>query len=301
LKTSSATTGSAVSIVNAIGTGGFGGAIGIKIPCTVKATLARKEKTRSENLILKTATRDKHSLISNCVRHVEGYLSLRIPKEFAITIEIDSRIPVAVGLKSSSAVSTAVVSALMKLLSENTVSPKTVLELSCKASKISRASITGAYDDAVACLLGGLALTDNLRLRAIKHTRVPRKMGTIVLLGIPRFSRVYTSSIKRSFYSKFKKNGADAFALAWKGNYLGASLMNSLIQCSALDYSVEPITSAIIEGASCAGISGKGPSVFAMCNTMRTADRIESTWAEDSKRFRIIRTTVVQPKEKKLL
>src|SRR5579871_6893483 len=111
----SATTHSAISILNAIGTG-RGGAIGIDLKCKVTASLERKKKANEPSLVVKTKVFDKHALISKCVDYVLHYYSLKIEKDSKLVIEIASDIPTAVGLKSSSAVSTAVVQAVAKVL-----------------------------------------------------------------------------------------------------------------------------------------------------------------------------------------
>jgi shikimate kinase len=292
-------TNSAISIVNAIGTG-LGGAIGIDIPCRAKATLRSKQKEDRENLIVKTSTRDEHDLIPKCVSYVEHYLSLKPPKESGLLIEVESHIPVAVGLKSSSAISTAVVSAVAKLMGGKEIGAEVVLGLSCNGSKASGASITGAYDDAVSCLLGGMVLTDNRHFHVLKHTSVPSYLGAIAVVRVPRRMKIYTSSVRSESYSQFKKNAKDAFELAKQGNVIGAMMLNSLIQCSALGYSFDPIISAILEGATCAGVSGKGPAIAALCSTNKIAKQIESRWLEEAKNqleIDVIKTNVVQPKE----
>lgn len=290
-----AETHSAISIVNAIGTG-FGATIGISIPCKVEASLIPIEN--DEHIIVQTSAIDKHGLVTKCVDYVETYLSARAPKEYQLRINIDSKIPVAVGLKSSSAISTAVVSAIGKLLGKE-IDSETVLKLSCNASKDSHASITGAYDDAVSCLLGGLVLADNLHYRIIKHTNIPKDLGAIVLVRVPLRSKVYTSSIYKNAYSKFTKNSKVAFELAMKGDIRAAMLMNSLVQCSVLGYSFEPIIIALREGATCVGISGKGPALAALCTTNKIADRVEKDWRKmkDEPQFRIIKTTTFDARD----
>lgn len=289
---------SAISIVNAIGTG-YGATIGIDIPCTVEATLSPGGKG-----VISKAADDKHDLIPTCVNYVERFLRRGVPRDRALSIVVSSEIPPAVGLKSSSAVSVAVVSAVAKLLlaqegRKTAIDSKEILELSCNASKRSGASLTGAYDDAVSCLLGGLTLADNMNHRALSHTSVPKELGSIALVRIPSGSRVYTSTIKPGEYRRFKANLIEAFNLAERGNIQGAMMLNSLVQCSALDYPFDPIISAILEGATCAGVSGKGPAVAALCRTNKVASRIERTWNEkndDSVKF--IKTAVVEtPRE----
>jgi shikimate kinase len=292
------TTHSAISILNAIGTG-FGGAIGINIHCKITAKVSPRQENERP-VIVNSQERDDHIIIHTSVNLVKHYLNIKLPKQNKLIIKIDSEIPIAVGLKSSSAVSTGVVSAVSKLLSGRRMDAKDILRLSCKASKDSGVSITGAFDDAIASFLGGLVLTNNDRLLVLRHTRVPEDLGTIVVLRIPRKIRRYTSSLKREIYSRFKNNSMKAFELAKNGNISGAMILNSLIQCSALGYEFDHVFSAIEEGATCAGVTGKGPAIAAMCRTNKVAKQIEKRWREGAKNLHeidVIKTKVTEPRE----
>ena len=98
-------------------------------------------------------------------------------------------------------------------------------------------------------------------------------------------------------YSNFKESLKEALELAKHEDILGAMMMNSLVQCSALGYSFEPVLFAMEEGASCAGITGKGPAIAALCSTNRIADQIEKRWKQFEGNATLIRTRVVQPRE----
>lgn len=294
-------TNSSTSILNAIGTG-FGGAIGLNLQCHVKASLLSKDSRDENSIVVKNGSEDKHGLIPKCVSYVERFLSKKVPIENKLSIEIDSDIPLAVGLKSSSAVSTGVVKSVARLLSGSDISARRILQLSCNASKASGASKTGAFDDAICCLLGGLAITDNRNFRVLRHEVVPKELGDIAIVRIPAGPPVFTSSIEKRAYSPFKKNSLTALDLAIRNEIMGAMLMNSLVQCATLGYSSYPITSAMEEGATCAGISGKGPAVVALCSNGKIARRIERKWlieANASGKLIKIRNAkvVVQPKE----
>ncbi|MGI0085690.1 MAG: hypothetical protein ACREBQ_11470, partial [Nitrososphaerales archaeon] len=70
----------------------------------------------------------------------------------------------------------------------------------------------------------------------------------------------------------------------------------SIIQCAALGYSLEPVSSAIDGGATASGISGKGPAVAAFCQTHAIASSIEKRWRKEAvSPIMIIKTRVVQP------
>jgi shikimate kinase len=288
-------TNSAISIVNAIGTG-YGGAIGIDLSCTALAAFESKKET----LTVKTNVRDVHKLVPHCFEYVKKTLGVNAPPGMGVTVEIDSAIPVAVGLKSSSAVSTSVVGAFSKLfLSEKHLPhPKTLLEISCRASRSSGASITGALDDACACLAGGMVLTDNTNFHILRHSAVPRELGRLVLVSFPPRRKVYTSSTRKRSLRQFRESSMEAFQLAKKLEYVaGAMMLNSLVQCSTLGYSFEPILLALREGATCAGVTGKGPALAAMCHSTKISNRIRKAWKETSPSWMIIDTRIVQPKE----
>lgn len=289
---------SAVSVVNALAAG-KGGAIGIVLRCKITATLVSKKsfpnRLRGSGVVISSGFRDHHDLIATCKRYTERFLKLAVPEDEAVSIRVESEIPPAVGLKSSSAISIASVRAISKLLSKR-LDSNSILKISCRASKDSGASITGAYDDAAACLLGGIALANNSKFKLLKHARVPTSLGEFVVIRLPEKERKYTSSVDPKVYSSFKKEGMKAFEYAKRGEVAQAMLLNSIIQCSALGYSLEPVSSAIDEGATAAGISGKGPAVAALCQSQALARSIEKRWREEAESpITILKTRIVQP------
>ena len=90
-----------------------------------------------------------------------------------------------VGLKSSSAVSNAVSLACHKLIMDEDLDDNVVLDSAIQASKDSKVTITGAYDDSTASYFGGLVLTDNYRKRLITHESAPEDFFAIIL--IPKY------------------------------------------------------------------------------------------------------------------
>ena len=75
-------------------------------------------------------------------------------------IEIVSDIPVAMGLKSSSAVSSAGLLAVARA-SGATRPPLEIAKLSAQVSRETGVSATGAFDDALAGLASGVVVTNN--------------------------------------------------------------------------------------------------------------------------------------------
>ena len=310
-KNARAESSSAVSVVNALSTG-KGSTIAINLRCEVETQVMSYSKDKSFGQVLggwrvavNSQDKDHHALVLTCIDRALKFMSrvksLRLPsgESKLLRIRIRSEIPPACGLKSSSAVSTAVVSSIFRTFLKGEPDSKDVLDVSCKASIDAGASITGAYDDASACLLGGLVLTDNAKFTLLEHRQVPESLGNIVLLLVPpRIRRKFTSSVDQSAYANFRSQSAEAFHYALKGDLPQAIFLNSVVQSLALKYSIRPVVDAILEGSTASGISGKGPAMFAFCQSEKSARRITSSWQEDRRnlRMQIIKTHVVQPK-----
>ena len=282
-------THSAISVVNALATG-KGSTIGVEIPCRVEASFVESKEPRVE---IKSSIPDPHKLIETSVNYALSEIKASIPRGCSIKIAIDSSIPPAVGLKSSSAVSVAVVKAIFKLFNVRR-DPKSILDVSCRASKDSKASITGAYDDASAALLGGLLCTDNTNFEIVKHTTLPRALGSLVEILVPMQKR-YTSSIDKSAYSLQRGESQRAFQYALKAEIAQAMFLNSVVQCAALGYSLEPVIIALMAGASASGITGKGPAVAAICSNSTVQKKVRKKWSEHYPDCTIISTRVLQP------
>jgi shikimate kinase len=291
---------SAISVVNALATG-KGSTIGIDLGCEVRATLIDKAsflryKKLESGVVIENGVRDRHNLIKTCKTFTERFLKLKIPDNKVISFKIESEIPQAVGLKSSSAIAIASVEAVSKILGRE-LDYQSILRVSCRASKDSGASLTGAYDDAAGCYLGGMVLANNLKFRLVKHIRVPESLGKIVMIRLKKKERKYTSSVDTKVYSPFRAESLKSFEYAKLGLISQAMLLNSIVQCSALGYSLEPVSSALDEGATTAGISGKGPSVAAVCQSSKIANAIEKRWKDEAEsHIDVIETTVVQPR-----
>lgn len=292
LRSFEATTHSAISVVNAI-PAGRGVTIAIAIPCTVRASLI-KRKNNERKIKVASKTSDPHALVEKSVEYALLHLRANIPKSGQLRIQINSKIPTAVGLKSSSAVSVATTKAVFGLFSKDS-DWRSILKSSCAASKDSKASVTGAYDDASASLLGGLAFTDNYKFKLVKHSKVPKKLGSKIAILVPKKRKMFTSNVDASSFEKYRVESLHAFDLAMNGDFASAMLLNSIIQCATLRYPMGPISSALGEGASAAGITGKGPAVAALCQHSKIVQKVERKWLEENEDCNVLTTTALQP------
>jgi shikimate kinase len=240
----------AISIVNAIATG-KGSALGISLKVTAEVELQKGHGLRF------ITGRNGDRLIKNIIQKT-------IPKESIesnmISIRVDSEIPIGYGLKSSSAVSNAIVLACSQIAREEDINDNTILEVAALSSLEAKVSLTGAYDDATACYFGGFTVTDNYSRRLIRKERAPENLYAIIILP---------SSTTRGDVRKLRNLSdifIDAFRFAESGQYWKAMKLNGVLASAALSSSYAPAMAAMEHGALSASISGNGPSIAAVGN-----------------------------------
>jgi len=236
----------AISIVNAIATG-YGSALGISLKVRVEVEL------RKGNGIL-FQPEGGTPLLRNIINRS---LPKEITKNNLLVIKVDSQIPAGMGLKSSSAVSSATALACTALVG-NDLDDKNILNLAVRASLDAGVTITGAYDDSTACFFGGIVVTNNYKYELIQREEAPADLYAVVFLpNNNRYGNI------RNLYL-FSDLFMDAFNLAKTRQYWKAMKMNGIITASALSGDYKPILTALQRGALSASISGNGPSIAAV-------------------------------------
>ncbi|NPB01283.1 MAG: shikimate kinase [Methanopyri archaeon] len=213
-------------------------------------------------------------LIAECVREAEKLVD-RDRKPEGWRIEVDSDIPVAVGLASSSAVSNAVVEACLDAMGEE-ADPLDVVKAGVEASIRAGVTVTGAYDDACASFLGGLVLTLNDEMTLLDVRKLPYPYAVVLLPG----GRVETSSVDKERLSLLAPAVDAAFRAAMAGDYRTAMLINTTAYAPVLGHDLDPVLDALEVGASAAGLSGTGPAIVALCETRSEARSVRDSWSE---------------------
>jgi len=213
-------------------------------------------------------------LIAECVREAEKLVD-RDRKPEGWRIEVDSDIPVAVGLASSSAVSNAVVEACLDAMGEE-ADPLDVVKAGVEASIRAGVTVTGAYDDACASFLGGLVLTLNDEMTLLDVRKLPYPYAVVLLPG----GRVETSSVDKERLSLLAPAVDAAFRAAMAGDYKTAMLINTTAYAPVLGHDLDPVLDALEVGASAAGLSGTGPAIVALCETRSEARSVRDSWSE---------------------
>ena len=244
-----ATVHGAVSLVNAIANK-KGATLGIdlKVEAIVETSSGKGISIQSENKSLSSR------LINKTVEKIVSKKDLERNK---ISITLNSEIPLGYGLKSSSAISTAVALACAKIFKPK-LTDQQILLAGVDASIESKVSITGAYDDACSCYYGGFNVTDNEKRKRVHHEKIPSNLIAVIFL--PKNRKRGNLKNLQTLSSVFE----NAWNLARNANYWEAMIINGLATATLLNSDTKIISNLLEKGAIGASISGNGPSIAAI-------------------------------------
>jgi shikimate kinase len=201
------------------------------------------------------------------------------------TVVTESEIPVASGLKSSSAAANATVVATLDAVGE-TMEPLDIVKLGVEAALEAGVTVTGAFDDACASFFGGIVVTDNSTntlLQRVEHR-------SEVMIFVPD-RQVFSSSTDVLRSRTIAPWVEMAYDLAVRGEYEKAMTLNGFLYCGALGFDPQPIMLALECGAAGASLSGTGPSYVALMGS-GDADGLEKSWRSHYPAGKVIRTEI---------
>lgn len=257
----------AATIINAIAFG-KGAAFGVDL-----WTKAEVQLTNEPNIIegeIVSDPTENSVLIEKTVRKVFEYFGI---KQNGAKVKTWSNIPIARGLKSSSAAANAISLATVGALNQK-LDDLTIVNLGVDGAFDAKVTITGAFDDACASYFGDIVITDNLKRRIVKNFLMPEDLA--ILFHVPA-KKVYTSSSDVHSMRNVKPLVKIAYKEALKGKFWAALTLNGLIYSSALGYNTSIAQDALKAGALAAGLCGKGPAVTAVVPNEKV-DWVKDSW-----------------------
>ena len=244
----------AVTVVNAMAIG-KGAAVGVDLWTWAKVSLTKRP---GEVVCRNIVEPNEDQLMRIIVKNV--FREFKLLKKYGAIVETRSNIPVAVGLKSSSAASNAISLATLKAVGVEIDDYQTV-RLGVDSSLEAGVTVTGAFDDACACYFGGLMITNNRICQVLKRLIPSLELSAIIY--VPR-TKKYTKDVDVRKLRKIKPLIEFAFQEAFRGNYWFALTLNGLAYSEAFGYDTDPIRRAIFSGAIASGLTGKGPAFVAI-------------------------------------
>jgi len=267
-----ATAPAAGTILNALSTG-VGSAFAIDGYTTATVTLDERDGVTGQ---IAGAPDGDARLIERCVSLVVD----RFGDGQGGIVRTESDVPMAAGLKSSSAAANATVMATLAALdATDDISREDACRLGVEAARDVGVTATGAFDDASASMLGGVTLTDNTEDRL----RARDTVDWDVLVYTPP-ERAYSADADVHRCQRIAPMARLVEDLALEGEYGRAMTVNGLAFAAALEFDPTPMVDVMadVTGVS---LSGTGPSVTAVGEAEqleavadRWRDRPGTTW-----------------------
>ncbi len=249
------------TIINAIATW-KGAAFGIELKTEAEVVL-----TDSKNIQGYMEEGGDTRLIERCVE----LTLLHFGSTYGAKVATMSEIPIASGLKSSSAAANAVVLATLDALGEK-LEPLEAVKIGVQAAIEAKVTITGAFDDACASMLGGFVITDNKRKELIN--RVERDSEVLILAPDKKVFSSDTNVARSRLIGQWVEL---AYNEAIDGNFEKAMTLNGFLYCAALGFSTEPMMAALEVGIEGVSLSGTGPAYTAL-GSPELLDELEPVW-----------------------
>jgi shikimate kinase len=266
------------TVINAIATW-KGAAFGIDLKTFADVEL-NSETTSVSGTIQGMPDADTQ-LIERSVSYVLEHFEI----EMGGTVTTRSEVPLASGLKSSSAAANASILATLDAIGEE-LDPFEAVKMGVRAALDSKVTITGALDDACASFYGGFVVTDNKAMELLKRTEHEYE----VLIFAPD-TRSFSSGTNVD-NSRLIAPWVDmAFSLSMEGNFEKAMTLNGFLYCGALGFDTEFLIRALEIGVEGVTLSGTGPSYVALVNNNQ-AGMLEDAWKDYGVSGNVIRTKV---------
>ena len=236
----------AVSVMNAIPCG-IGSTIGIDL-----RTEATYEPAESTDIELVGRPELSTDLVRTCVRNTLEVIGIE-PEPYRLKVEC--AVPPSMGLKSSSAVCNAVISAVLDHYGARR-DPVDIVRLGTVCAKECGVTITGAFDDACGCYFGGLVITDNRTNEILLSKEIPKYD---VIICLPKRS-ILKSKVPVDRYRVLKGEYESMVPLIENG-YLEVMSRNGKHIESIIGKDNDIVERAMAAGALSAGITGTGPAI----------------------------------------
>ncbi|MCQ1535830.1 shikimate kinase [Methanosarcina sp. KYL-1] len=266
------------TIINAIATW-KGAAFGIDLKTFAKVELFEGETGISGSI--EGMPEGDTRLIERCVELTLGQLGL----ELGGTVRTGSEIPLAGGLKSSSAAANATVLATLEAVGE-ALPPLEIVKLGVRAAKEVGVTVTGAFDDACASFFGGVVITDNREMELVKREEFESK---VLIFAPARRAFSADTDVKRSrLIAPYVEL---AYGLALEGDYERAMTLNGFLYCGALGFDTEYMLRALECGVKGVSLSGTGPSYAALVGQEQVKE-LKQAWESCGLEGKVIETSI---------
>jgi shikimate kinase len=265
------------TVLNALADG-YGSAFAIDAYTTATVTLSAEQDGYTGTV---TGASDADTtLIECCVDQVvERYGDRAEETVTGGSVTTESEVPMAGGLKSSSAAANATAIATLDALNiplgkgQDAIERIDACRLGVEAARDAGVTVTGAFDDASASMLGGVTVTNNSTDELLAHKAIQWD----VLVYTPE-KQAFSADADVERCKRVAPVAKEVREMALEGRYQQAMTVNGFAFCAALGFSPEPMIEMLpdVEGVS---LSGTGPS-FTAVGDQEVLEAVRINWDE---------------------
>ena len=230
------------------------------IPCGIGSTIGIDLATRSEfipggnvkDVLIRNDPGEDDRMARICVETTLRHIG-EDPDGW--TLNINSDIPISRGLKSSSSACNSIISSILDEYGFK-MNVLEMIRLGVNCARSAGVTVTGAFDDACGCHLGGLVVTNNRRDEIISV----RDIGEYdVIISVPE-RKIKKHSISKDMFTSVRNEIDLAVELVPTDPFRAMNINGALIS-SVLGVDNSLAELALDNGALAAGMSGTGPAV----------------------------------------
>ncbi|MDZ7729886.1 MAG: shikimate kinase [Natrialbaceae archaeon] len=190
-----------------------------------------------------------------------------------VAVTTESTIPMSSGLKSSSAAANAAVLATLDALGVEDIELLDACRLGVTAAREAGVTVTGAFDDASASMLGGVTVTDNTTDELLARDTLE---GEALVYTPPTAAQSADADVGAC--ERIAPVAGVVEELVLEGRYGEAMTVNGFAYCGALGFSTDPMLEALPEVAG-VSLSGTGPSYVAL-GDRQTLEVVRERWEQ---------------------
>ena len=239
------------------------------IPCGIGATVGTDLVTSSEFIVsggersvnIVNDPSEDTNMARICVKNTFLHFGVEEPEGWSLAV--DSQIPVSRGLKSSSSACNSVISSVTEWIAkeygkgfEGNDGTIEMIRLGVRCAREAGVTVTGSFDDACGCHLGGLVITDNRKDEIIIREEVEKKDVILLIPGM----KIRKPSLDKDRFYAFASVSSELAELA-KRDWFTALTKNGVLVAKALGIDDTVSKKAVSMGAFAAGMSGTGPAL----------------------------------------
>jgi len=254
----------AITVINAMPCG-----IGSTIGITLRTDAVFTPTGETKDIGIMNDPSENKEMAKICVS--EAYKRMNIEEPEGWLLNISSEIPISRGLKSSSSACNAIISSVFRAERfDMDIVEKIRLGVNC--ARKAKVTVTGAFDDACGCELGGLVITDNRSDKILFHEDIGEYD---VLIHTPK-NKIKKTGLPLEKLKSISSEIENLVEIA-KTNPFRAMTENgrAIASVSGIDDVISDI--ALKNGALGAGVSGSGPAVAIVVEHGEAESFIERT------------------------